>query len=113
MKINYLLCGVALAALVEVPSAVAQPSDQTRASSADGLEEIVVTARRREEKLQTVPIAISAVSGDQLKTHEIANATDLGKLIPSVSTQQTNRDFEGYTIRGLSGNGSPGGNRRT
>src|SRR6201996_923841 len=99
MRVGIYLCGVSCAALLAgsvsaQPSA--QPADQPAASA--GLEEIVVTARRREEKLQTVPIAISAVSGEQLKAHEIANAVDLGKLIPSLGTAETNRDTEGYTI---------------
>jgi iron complex outermembrane receptor protein len=104
------LCGASCLSLLIAGGATAQPASQPSAdaTSADGIEEIVVTARRREERLQSVPIAISAVSGETLKVHQIANATDLGKLIPSVSTAQTNRDFEGYTIRGLSNSGVSG-----
>ncbi len=88
------------------PSAVAQEAAQAQlsASNTSGLEEIVVTARRREEKLQTVPIAVNVVSGDMLEAHTISNAVDLGKLIPSLSVAETNRDLEGYTIRGMTNN---------
>jgi iron complex outermembrane receptor protein len=100
--------GVSCAALLLsgafAPSAIAQESAQQSAASGAGLEEIVVTARRREEKLQTVPIAISAVGGESLTEHSIANGTDLGKLIPALSTSLTNRDLEGYEIRGMSNN---------
>src|SRR5579883_2101579 len=100
------LCGVSCMAMLIAGGGMAQPAVQSSADAAraNGLEEIVVTARRREEKLQTVPISISAVSGDQLKAHEIANAVDLGKLIPALNTAETNRDTEGYTIRGMSNN---------
>ena len=100
------LCGASFLALFIATGAMAQPGSQLTSdgASATGLEEIVVTARRREEKLQTVPIAISVVSGDQLKAHEISDAVDLGKLIPALNTAETNRDTEGYTIRGMSNN---------
>jgi len=102
------LCGVSCVALLFAADAMAQPAPRASADTMDtaqgsGLEEIVVTARRREEKLQTVPISVSAVSGDVLKTHEIANAIDLGKLIPALGNTETSRDLEGYQIRGLSG----------
>jgi iron complex outermembrane receptor protein len=105
MRVGIYLGGVSCAALV-ASSAWAEPAQPAadQATAGPGLEEIVVTARRREEKLQTVPIAISAVSGGQLEAHEIANAVDLGKLIPSLGTAETNRDTEGYTIRGMSNN---------
>ena len=103
------LCGISYVALLFAAEAVAQPVVQAtaesgaQASQASGLEEVVVTARRREEKLQSVPIAISAVSGDVLRTQQIASAIDLGKLIPSLGNTETNRDLDGYEIRGLSG----------
>jgi iron complex outermembrane receptor protein len=100
---SWLLVGSALVSSgFGAPPASAQR--QAQGSAAAGLEEIVVTARRKEEKLQTVPLAISAISGDQLAEHSIANAVDLGKLIPALNTAQTNRDLEGYEIRGLSNN---------
>jgi iron complex outermembrane receptor protein len=91
-------------------SAIAQPQQMSPASAAaqsdtgTALEEVVVTARRREEKLQSVPIAISVVSGDALTEHSISNAVDLGKLVPALNTSETTRDLEGYEIRGMSNN---------
>ena len=41
-----------------------------------GLEEIIVTARRRAESLQTVPVAVSAISGDALTAANAVDATD-------------------------------------
>ena len=59
-RITQLLAGAALA-IAAVPS-VAFAQDATTAE--EGSDEIVVTARRREERLQDVPIAVTAVGGD-------------------------------------------------
>lgn len=50
------------------------------------IEEIVVTAQHRTERLQDVPIAISAASAEQMKAQGIDNAFDIGKMTPSFST---------------------------
>lgn len=107
MNVKKSILAASCLAIVSTGNAGAQKpggslSGEPAASS--GLEEIVVTARRREEKLQTVPIAISAVTGETLREHSIANAVDLGKLIPSLNTAQTTRDLEGFEIRGMSNN---------
>jgi iron complex outermembrane receptor protein len=66
-----------------------------------GLEEIVVTAQRRETALQTTPIAISAVSGEQLAENKIFSAGELARDVPGFSlTALTPLDVE-LNIRGI------------
>src|SRR5580698_6108163 len=48
------------------------------------LEQITVTARYTQENLQTTPVAITAVTGDQLQERHIENVTDLGKVVPNL-----------------------------
>src|SRR5262249_14091481 len=48
------------------------------------VEELVVTARRREERLLDVPIAITAVSGTQIQQQNIASAIDLQRIAPGL-----------------------------
>ena len=60
-------CAAAAAALCAVPAALAQTAPATRPAASSGLEEITVTARRRDEALQDVPVAISAFSSDDLR----------------------------------------------
>jgi len=48
------------------------------------LEEVVVTARKRQETLQDAPLAISALSGDQLRTEGLRNLSDLARVIPNI-----------------------------
>jgi len=105
--VSLLTCGVLGVGLVMCPLPVqAQKTDQTTAAPSNGLEEIVVTARRREEKLQTVPIAIEAFSGDSLQQHEIQGIEDLSRLVPALVQVQTRRNEEGLDIRGLGNSGA-------
>ena len=69
-----LICGAAS------PQSLAQSSG---ASATGEIQEIVVTAQRREERLQDVPISVSAFGSDQLKTLGIQNARDLAGETPN------------------------------
>ena len=66
------------------------------------LEEVVVTARRTEEFVQDVPIAISALSAEDLQREQIATVQDLQGRIPSmtIGTNSQMRNTETPTIRG-------------
>ena len=50
----------------------------------EGLEEIVVTATRREENLQEVPISIVAITGDNLELRGLDNLEELSQGVPNV-----------------------------
>lgn len=58
------------------------------AIAAQGLEEVVVTARKREESVQEVPIAVSAFSADQLKDAGVSNIADLASQVPGMQMDQ-------------------------
>src|SRR5437879_4723402 len=60
---------------------MAQPA-QPAATGATGLEEIVVTARRREEKAQTVPITLLTFTAEALQKQDIRDALTLTDSIP-------------------------------
>ena len=71
--------------------------------SAALLEEIVVTAQKREQNLSDVPIAVQALSGIELEKQAIEMATDLVKLIPGATvTQQASSGTATYSVRGIS-----------
>lgn len=98
------VCGNS-AAFAQATEGAAQAVDE--ATSADqGLGEIVVTARRREENAQTVPISISAFNADVLKARGISNTLDLGNAVPNVKLDSTS-SFSGLSssfqafIRGI------------
>ncbi|QIB67195.1 TonB-dependent receptor [Kineobactrum salinum] len=73
------------------------------------LEEIVVTATRRSENLQDVPIAISALSTFELERQGIENFEDFARQIPGVSFNRTTKNASTFTFRGISINTLPGG----
>lgn len=67
------------------------------------LEEIVVTARRREESLQDVPVAVTAFSGDELALRGASDISELAQSIPSVTleaSRATNSTLTAF-IRGV------------
>src|SRR4051812_9329775 len=69
---------------------------------AAGLEEIVVTARRREENLQRVPISIIAKSGEALLEGHIDSINELQKVVPGFVLKETSGGGESsLTLRGI------------
>jgi len=97
----------ALALVLVAPEASAQAADQEAASTGGGLGDIVVTARRREEKLQDVPQAVSVMSQEQLRTENVRDQSDLQQKIPSLSVaSRFGRTGGTYAMRGLSGGSS-------
>lgn len=98
---------VALAASISVivlaPErwAFGQQNDQSTASSSAGLEEIIVTARRREERLQTVPLAITAFSSEAIKQHNVQDMEGLQHFVPSLTVNTSQgRDNVSLYLRG-------------
>jgi len=66
------------------------------------IQEIVVTAQKREQRLQEVPMAVSAVSGTQLEQQGITQFQDLLRSVPGVSFSGTEPGQSRYAIRGIS-----------
>ncbi len=73
---------------IEGPDAPAVSQPAKRSVQRSVLEEVVVTARRREESLQTAPVAVSALSGDAMRQRGIANTSELTKSVPSLEISQ-------------------------
>ncbi|HZX22451.1 MAG TPA: TonB-dependent receptor [Woeseiaceae bacterium] len=81
------------------PAAVAQEAEQ----GARAIEEVVVTARRREESLQDVPLSITAFSGEELARIGALNITEVGQTTPNVTlevSRGTNTTITAF-IRGV------------
>lgn len=78
---------------------------QTEASAEPdgGLEEIVVTAQRREESLQKAAIAVTAVTGADLTRSGITETANLGKLVPALVVQPTGGTTS-FFLRGVGTN---------
>ncbi len=85
------------------PLANAQAAAE-EAATAPALGEIVVTAQRREQKLNDVGIAVSVVSSAELKALNITNATDVVRAIPNLKFNAYGSSQVVYNIRGVSQN---------
>lgn len=108
MKSFWLVAGVSITALAAMPAvaqtgvAVAPPSPPT-ADAADQARpgEIVVTANKRLQAINSVGQTISAASGAELTNRGIAGPEDLGKLVPGFTFTQSLYSTPVYTLRGI------------
>ena len=75
------------------------------ASATVGLEEIVVTADRHVGTVQTTPISITAISGDELRAQGITSASEVGAETPGISEHNSGPGQTEYEMRGISSAG--------
>lgn len=79
------LCSIAVSIGLGGVCFVQQPPAHAQSeSSVAVLEEIVVSARKRDENLQQTPVAVSAFKGAELEQRQIVSTADLGNLVPNV-----------------------------
>lgn len=79
------------------------------ASDGDLGNEIIITARDRDERLQDVPLAITALGGKDLAVQHLDRVADYAIRIPNFAALQQNTRVSGLYIRGLGGNASNDG----
>ena len=91
-----LLAGLSALALVQ-PAFAQEAEEET-----GGLEEIVVTAQKREQNLQSVPVAVTALSSEAIENGRIADFSDLTRAAPSMTiTQTTSSPNNSIILRGI------------
>jgi iron complex outermembrane receptor protein len=92
---------------IRILAGVAGPprATMTEAPAAEALQEVIVTANRRAEKLQNVPITIQVLSGDELQEFHLNTFEDAIKYTPNVTYSGNGPGTGNIFIRGL---GSPG-----
>jgi iron complex outermembrane receptor protein len=87
--------------------AAAEPESQTeeiKAEEPKNLAEVTVTSRRKEEKLQEVPIPIAVVGGEQMKRDNIVSVQDFSRRVPNLGVTNTNARQTSIALRGLGKN---------
>ncbi len=108
-----LLIGSTLASLALTSTAAfaqAAPEEDT-----GGLEEIVVTAQKREQSLQDVPVAVTAISQASLEANRIVNVADLSGIAPNVTVRPAagGTGIASFTVRGVNSFGvAPGSDKQ-
>jgi len=95
MKIKALFLGLSL---ITIPSFTFSAEEESSI-----FDEVVVTARKREESAQSVPIPISALDGDRLEARNITEIQDITKLTPNLnfSAQGINSTVTNVFLRGI------------
>lgn len=94
------LCVAVLAGVSALPaSTLAQPAP----GSGEGLlEELVVTARKREQNLQDVAVGVSLISGKAVAEAQLRNAAELSRLVPTLNVQASSGPAtSSFNIRGI------------
>ena len=76
-------------------------AQQTAPASSGELEEITVTAQKRTQSINDVPMSINAASGDQLRDLGVNDARDLAKIVPGFTYAESNLTTPVYSIRGV------------
>lgn len=84
-RVLFAVGSVSLAASQPTYAQTAPARQSEQADRGAGLEEIIVSAQRREERLQDVPISITALTPDQLQSQQLSTVQDLVRIAPSAS----------------------------
>jgi iron complex outermembrane recepter protein len=77
------------------------PSDSSPTSAGSELPEIMVTAQKRSERLNDVPLSITALSADQMSKQGIDDIADLQKVVPGFSYRLSQNGTPILQIRGI------------
>ncbi|WP_296617693.1 TonB-dependent receptor [Sphingomonas sp.] len=105
-----LLAASAIALIAATPAmaqdtpapATAAPAPAPQADDQDQIGDIVITAQRQSETLQTVPIAVSAFSSEALKAQQINTTSDLQLTLPNITFTKSNfTSSSSFNIRGI------------
>jgi iron complex outermembrane receptor protein len=102
MKSGIIHCVLSAALSLCVAPPVLSQQPASTPADASGLSEIIVTARRVEERLQDVPISITVYNQQQLANFNVVNAQDLAEYTPSLSANSNfGPENTTYAIRGF------------
>ena len=96
-----------IAAALAAPQAVHGQTPEAAAGPV--VEEIIVTARKREESLLEIPESVAALSGDQIARQSVDNLRDIGLSVPNLNLSMRTDGFPNVTIRGIGGFGNTQG----
>ena len=104
-----ILAGAALAAHADEqgPPATASVSANTSVDTGDTLQEVTVTAQRRSENMQDVPISMQALTAEGLRQLNISTLDDYIKYLPNVTTASNGPGQSEIYMRGLSAGTQP------
>src|SRR5689334_14305425 len=104
-KISYAVA--AILGGTSIGASAAEPAGGTGEAGAGGIEEIIVTAQRRNESMQNVPISMQAFTAETLQQLNVTTFDDYIKFLPNVTTANNGPGQNEVFMRGLSGGSQP------
>ena len=102
-----LAVAAALSGAAAMHGAPAVAAGATASGTSDSLEEIIVTARKREENLQDVPMSINVFTSKDLQNLAISQFEDYATLTPSISFVSAGPATQTFVMRGVSDGTNP------
>ncbi len=99
----FITISIALSVLLFIPAVTFAQSDPEEEGSSGVIEEVIVTATRREESLMDVPIAVTAITGEELQDFGILDLTNIAQMSPNTTlkvSRGTNTTLTAF-IRGV------------
>jgi iron complex outermembrane receptor protein len=93
------------------PEAAAAATPAAAAGNDGGVQDIVVTAQKRAQRLQDVPVSVTALTADALRTNRIENVMDLSSAVPNLTARSSSGGGHQsvFTLRGsVASAASPG-----
>jgi outer membrane receptor protein involved in Fe transport len=101
--LNTLLMGLASTVTTNLAQGADSKNDQQRGN----IEEVIVTAQKREERLQDVPISISVLGGESMERGDIAGLNDALRTVPGIAGYESSQSgMSKFSIRGVTSNPS-------
>jgi iron complex outermembrane recepter protein len=110
-RVSWIFGAALVAASWGLGQSVQAADSSVSAESNDGeLQEIIVTAEKRQERLSDVPISVTAIEGDQLEALQITSLTDLAAYVPGLSIDNGGTPGQNLVVlRGLNTSSSSAG----
>ncbi|MEH6662286.1 MAG: TonB-dependent receptor [Parasphingorhabdus sp.] len=115
MKVKFFASASAVALLAQPVSAAEQSSetsqstDKTAQDEKRGDKEIIVTATRRSERIQDIPISVTAYSQEDLDDLGIVGFEGIAQNTPGIVVNKPTQNFNNFTSRGINTNGYSAG----
>jgi iron complex outermembrane receptor protein len=92
---------LACTSTVAMAQAVVQPDQPEQPESFSGGEDIVVTAQKREQRIEDVPLTVTAVTGARMAELGVNSLNEVAMYVPGLRIQEQSANNPGFVIRGI------------
>ena len=96
-----LLAGLSQAAFIQAAAAQATIQPQEDARDADDNPDVIVTAQKREQRIEDVPVTVTAVTGARMADLGVNSLSEVAQYIPGLQIQEQSANNPGFVIRGI------------